>query len=192
MIKLTQPLKWHGIECRVIPEHSDYAACEDGTILRIVSRSGGGFIPRVRQLLDTPKQLLPDQRKGDGRKRYTLRRDSGGSSRRYGSYFVLLAWKGPRPAGMEACHENGDCTDDSQGNLRWGTSRSNKADMVRHKTQPRGESHPKAKITDEQAASIVRRRSNGESLKSIAREFGITESAVCFIAKGKRKSCLNK
>lgn len=175
---------------RRIPGFHDYSAGDDGCIYRVQRRGGGGFTPRWTRPLDEPRKLKPDIRPIDGRKRYTLRRDDGKYIRKYGSYFVLLAFVGPRPDGMEACHDNGDCTDDTRRNLRWDTPVNNKADMVRHGTQRRGEKHHKAKVTDAQAISIILRRNAGEKLRVLAKEFGVTESAICYIAKGKRHQCL--
>lgn len=44
---------------------------------------------------------------------------------------VLEAFKGPRPRGMEACHANGDRTDNRLANLRWDTRSANQLDAVR-------------------------------------------------------------
>lgn len=45
---------------------------------------------------------------------------------------VLLAFVGPRPAGMEARHLNGNASDNRLENLRYGTRAENVQDMVRH------------------------------------------------------------
>lgn len=45
---------------------------------------------------------------------------------------VLEAFVGPRPAGMEGCHNSGDPSDNRPGNLRWDTHINNALDMVRH------------------------------------------------------------
>lgn len=45
---------------------------------------------------------------------------------------VLLAFVGPRPAGMQICHGNGDGTDNRLSNLRYGSASDNTFDMVRH------------------------------------------------------------
>lgn len=45
---------------------------------------------------------------------------------------VLEAFVGPCPANMEALHHDGDKTNCTLSNLRWGTSAENKADMRRH------------------------------------------------------------
>lgn len=47
---------------------------------------------------------------------------------------VLEAFVGPCPPGMEACHNDGDTSNNSLPNLRWDTSSANKQDMIRHGT----------------------------------------------------------
>lgn len=45
---------------------------------------------------------------------------------------VLEAFVGPRPSGLETCHNNGNPADNRVVNLRWGTRESNMLDVVRH------------------------------------------------------------
>lgn len=55
---------------------------------------------------------------------------------------VLEAFIGARPAKMEACHNNGDKTDNRLINLRWDTRSQNIRDRVRHGThQMRNRTH---------------------------------------------------
>ena len=45
---------------------------------------------------------------------------------------VLEAFVGPNPVDMEACHNNGEKTDNRIANLRWDTKSANARDKVRH------------------------------------------------------------
>ena len=45
---------------------------------------------------------------------------------------VLEAFVGPRPDGFHACHNDGDCTNNTLANLRWDSLAENNRDMVRH------------------------------------------------------------
>lgn len=49
---------------------------------------------------------------------------------------VLTAFVGPRPKGMQACHNDGNPANNSLTNLRWDTPLSNIADAIRQKTHP--------------------------------------------------------
>jgi hypothetical protein len=49
---------------------------------------------------------------------------------------VLAAFVGPRPDGMECCHNDGNCLNNRLENLRWGTHADNMQDRLRHGTNP--------------------------------------------------------
>lgn len=51
--------------------------------------------------------------------------------RRYVHQLVLESFVGPRPAGHEACHENGIRSDNRLENLRWDTVSENRLDIKR-------------------------------------------------------------
>ena len=48
---------------------------------------------------------------------------------------VLEAFKGPRPPGLEACHNDGNPLHNCAGNLRWDTHVANMADQLAHGTR---------------------------------------------------------
>ena len=50
---------------------------------------------------------------------------------------VLIAFRGPRPKGLCACHNNGISTDCRLSNLRWDTYGSNVADRLKHAEEKR-------------------------------------------------------
>jgi hypothetical protein len=147
-----------------IPGFPGYKAGADGSIWSY--RSG------------LPRLLKPDRRKEDGRRRYTLRSASGRFVRKYGAYFVLLAFKGHKPDGYETCHNDGNCLNDSADNLRWDTHSANLADRRRHGTMVRGEKVHTAKIT---AKDVLEIRRIGRPNKQHANKFGISEAMVGMI-----------
>lgn len=49
---------------------------------------------------------------------------------------VLEAFIGPRPHGLEGCHNDGDASNNRASNLRWDTRSENALDSVRHGTDP--------------------------------------------------------
>lgn len=54
---------------------------------------------------------------------------------------VLLAFVGPCPEGFEACHNDGDATNNRPENLRWDTHLSNNQDRKRHGRYASGADH---------------------------------------------------
>lgn len=101
---------------------------------------------------------------------------------------VLVAetYHGPQPfPGAVVRHLNTDPTDDTPGNLAWGTQQENIDDTVDAGKNTKGAAHPMAKLTEAQAQDILNRRSSGESGRALALEFGIKEAAVCDLYKGR-------
>lgn len=49
---------------------------------------------------------------------------------------VLIAFIGPRPTGLEACHRDGNKVSNALSNLRWDTKKANELDAVRLGTRP--------------------------------------------------------
>jgi hypothetical protein len=86
---------------------------------------------------------------------------------------------------MEACHENGDETDNRLENLRWDTHSANLLDKRRHGTMWCGEKHHKAKLKETDIPVIRQRRESGESLRSIAADYNITQTMTSLIARRK-------
>lgn len=94
---------------------------------------------------------------------------------------VLLAWVGEPPTAMQACHNDGNRSNNHLDNLRWDTPKNNHADKKRHGTQPLGQDHHNAKLTN---ATVLAIRSDTRSLTAIAREYGITKENVSMIRRG--------
>ncbi len=128
---------------------------------------------------------------------------------------VLTAFVGPRPEGMESRHLNGDRRDNHLANLCWGTKLENATDKHRHGTMARGDHsgprlHPErlvrgdqhwtrqypdrvlrgentgsAKLTDDAVRDIVAKWNAGETQPALAREYGVTDTIVSAICRGK-------
>lgn len=67
---------------------------------------------------------------------------------------VLEAFVGKRPAGHECRHLDGDNANNRRKNLLWGTRWDNAADIEKHGTRPRGETHPAAILTEKLVRDI--------------------------------------
>ena len=91
---------------------------------------------------------------------------------------VLTAFRGPKPQGTEACHNNGNPYDNRIDNLRWDTRSSNAKDRSRHLVEKRGVGSNVASLTPEQVIDVCERLQQGESQRSIARATGIHFTVV--------------
>lgn len=88
---------------------------------------------------------------------------------------VLLAFVGPRPRGLQACHGDGIRTNPKLDNLRWDTPAGNSADRLKHGTHQRGERNSKSKLTKEQVQEI---RSRKENSLALAKVYGVASSTI--------------
>lgn len=131
--------------------------------------------------------------KRGGRRRLSTRADEdgylraevwvNGRRRNVGVHvLVLLAFVGPRPAGMEAAHEDGDPRNNQPGNLRWKTPKANQGDRVRHGTHSRGERHGCSKLRE--ADVLALRAGTGETYQQAADRLGVAHGTVWSAIKG--------
>lgn len=108
---------------------------------------------------------------------------------------VLLAFVGPCPEGMEACHENGDPSDNRPGNLMWKTHADNIRDRARHGRTALGTRHGCAKLSEADVLAIraayvgrgvgPHAPQEGPSQKELGEQYGVTEDTIRAIVKGK-------
>ncbi len=93
---------------------------------------------------------------------------------------VLLAFVGPCPNGMEACHfPDRDVTNNRLSNLRWDTKQANAADATTHGTFARGERQGSAKATAEVVRAIRDEYATGDiSQAALATKYGLGQSTV--------------
>lgn len=74
-------------------------------------------------------------------------------------------------------HKNGDCTDNRECNLYYGTQKQNMADSIAHGTKAKGATHGMVKI-DEHSVKKIRKLSVTHKQRDIARMFGLGQSQV--------------
>ena len=99
--------------------------------------------------------------------------------------FVLEAFVGPCPEGMEGCHNNGNRTDNRLENLRWDTKLANQADRRKHGTTPLGEKNCKAKLNEEQVREIKAHLKDGLTLKKLAVMYSVSFGLISQIKTGR-------
>lgn len=95
---------------------------------------------------------------------------------------VLETFFGPCPAGMQACHNDGNPRNNKLSNLRWDTSKNNNADRIKHGTDPVGERNPRAKVTDDNVRQIRKLYATGMyTQQQIADRYGIHQTMISCI-----------
>lgn len=98
---------------------------------------------------------------------------------------VLEAFRGPCPEGHEACHANDIKADNRLSNLSWGTPSQNQHDAIRNGKSQVGELKPNAKLKNSQISEIRLKLENNGCIAHIARNYGVSESAIRNIKLGK-------
>lgn len=97
---------------------------------------------------------------------------------------VLLAFVGPRPEGLECCHNDGVHTNNLLHNLRYDTVSANKVDRYNHGF--RGEALYSAKLTEKAVRDIRSTYTKGKvTLDTLAEKYGVTKQAVWLVLKRK-------
>ena len=99
---------------------------------------------------------------------------------------VLTAFCGPCPEGMEACHNDGNQTNNCLSNLRWDTHVSNLSDKINHGTHIKGEAHKKSKLKPADIYKIRELRNCGLTQQSIAETFNVSRRLIGGILSGSK------
>lgn len=161
---------------------AEIAALGDGEIRPIPGWSGY-FASNLGQILTEKRgkmrPLSPDQGEA-GHQRVTLFRD--GHRHREGVHRLVLTTFDRPPVGDEqGCHRDGDPSNNALPNLRWGTQADNWADRDRH-----GTSQSWSRLTLQEVEQIKVLYKAGDRAVAIADRFGISDTQVYNIAKGRQ------
>lgn len=95
---------------------------------------------------------------------------------------VLLAFVGPCPDGMEACHRDGNGRNNALSNLRWDTHLANMRDAVRHGSLSAGGFNSRTKLTAEQVRAIIADLATGMGFRETGRRYGVAHHTIRLIA----------
>lgn len=157
---------------RQIPNTKCYAATSDG---RILSCSGfESYTCWYRDWHEVKQHTL----KG---KPYRYSTVKFGEIRRLSPVhrLVLLAFEGyPEDKDMQACHNDGDPSNNCIDNLRWDTVTENIRDKYRHGTMTRGEVVNTAKLTCNDVLTIRSLYDSGRTRNSLAKQFGVAFNTI--------------
>lgn len=146
--------------------------------------------PKTR-IADSPHRILKPRTTRKGYHRICLRRD-GSRASVYVHKLVTTAFLGPRPAGLQVNHRNGNKADNYIGNLEYVTPRENThhARDVLGTLSPlpvrRGEAQHNSKLTEKDVLEIRSRYAAGGVLqRELAQEFGVGCPCICEVISGK-------
>lgn len=128
-------------------------------------------------------RILSSKPDGSGYLQVTLCDGKGGRTHAHVHRLVAAAFIGNQPAGLMTLHRDGVKTNCSFTNLYYGTAKQNTADAIAHGHLVRGEKSPRAKLTDT-AVATIRRLKGRITNEKMAQMFGVSESAVAFVARG--------
>lgn len=100
---------------------------------------------------------------------------------------VLLAFHGPRPPMHEGAHNDGNPSNNRPSNLRYATRQENEADKAIHGTKfaAQGEKNGQAKLSERDVQIIRSQLFEGATQAQLAIRFGVDQSAISNIARGK-------
>lgn len=90
---------------------------------------------------------------------------------------VTLAFLGPRPEGLEVCHNDGDRKNNRINNLRYDTHSANMKDAA--------SSGVMGTLSRSQVVEIKHRFANGESYKDLANFYGLHRTTISHIINDK-------
>lgn len=173
------------IEYRDIPGHPGYRAGSDGSVWSINGR-------RRRSRRRWTRMKAVQSRHGGDHFVYVVSMLSADGKKRVRlvHHLVLEAFIGPRPAGTECCHNDGNSLNNALANLRWDTRLSNEVDRKKHGVGNEGSRHGMSKLTEEQVLEIRAvgawpRRSHKSPVRALAQKYGVSPSTVRDILRGK-------
>lgn len=159
------------------PEFPDYLIGDDGSVwsCRIIGHGGG--------VGGTYRMLKPTTRAKNGYQTVVLRKPGDREFNRYVHRLVLEAFVGPCPPSAEACHEDGNGSNNALSNLRWDSRKNNHADKKRHGTTAKGEKNTQAVLTEVEVSKIKARLVAGERASDIAKDYPTVNVATFFMIK---------
>jgi hypothetical protein len=155
------------VEYRPIEGKAGYRVGSDGSVWSCLKPAGPGRVV----ISGRWKRLASQVNKRNGYHYVSI----GRNLKLPVQHVVLNSFVGPRPPGLWGLHKDGDSSNNSAGNLYWGTPKANSADAIRHGTHQRGEKSGHAKLTE---ADVVEIRRSTESDSEAARRFGISRPHV--------------
>lgn len=109
----------------------------------------------------------------------------GAGAPAYAHRLSFALFKGPIPAGLWVLHrcDNPPCVNPDH--LFLGTIRDNNADRHSKGRSPKGTRHGRARLTEDAVRELRKRAAAGEMQRTLAAEFGLSESHLSGILSGR-------
>lgn len=169
-------VRWHD---GLIPEPYDVRDVVGYPGYRV---SSTGVVYGIRS--DTTQGLSCDVGQ-QGHCRVTMHREGSPRSgeRELVHRLALTAFVRPPKKGEQACHRNGDPTDNRLSNLYWGTQSDNWRDRVDH-----GNHRSYAKLTEQQVNEMRVRADEGVSVQNLAALYNVSDTQIRNILSGRQWS----
>lgn len=101
------------------------------------------------------------------------------------SQVIALTFIGPRPAGVQVAHWDGNSLNNRKDNLRYASAKENTHDKFRHGTMLRGSRVGTSKLSEDQVRHIISMRGKCRLIE-LAEKYGVRESLISRIQTGKR------
>jgi len=166
---------------RTIPGYENYQVSDYGRVRRKTSASNGAIKAGhiiVGRISNKTGYVIVGLSGTQGRTHQLVHR------------LVALTFIGNPPTDQhQIAHFDGIRSNNHVGNIRWATPIENAADRERHGSTVRGARHPNAKLTLEQVLCIRARKAENQRL--LAREYGVTQSAIHLIQANKVWRCVD-
>jgi hypothetical protein len=161
-------------EWRTIPEAPGYEVSSFGRVC--------SWLP-LRNFAKPPteRRMLKPKIDKDGYLSVVIR-NSGNRLHRRVATLVAEAWHGMRPDGLLVRHLDGSKDNNIPSNLMWGTPQDNSDDAKKHGTIIKGGQVNTSRFTPE-IVKFIRSSQAGHSV--LAREYGVTPSAIWHIRAGR-------
>ncbi len=155
---------------RTIPGYERYKVSDHGKVVG-PGRYKEGTLKASKNSYGYPKVCLYNGKKrGKGMRVHVL---------------VLMAFVGPRPAGMVACHLNDVKTDNRLCNLAWETQAENCRHRIINNSHLAGIDHPMAKLSQADIDFIVKHYQGGRKTNAriLAKLFNIHRNSIYRICR---------
>ena len=159
-----------------------YGVSDDGRVRSYWTRKG---VPSIRgwRVASKPQRVMKTTRGVRGYEVVTLRSGDGEKLTLKIGNLVMEAFYGPRPAGMEVCHNNSVRADNHLENLRYDTHTGNIADKSEEARF--ASALVTRKLTDQQVIDIrVKHCVDGITYQRLAEEYGIPLTTIGNACRG--------